>query len=54
MNLNKCPFCGYYHPRLECDDVCGFYFYVCCPICGARTRSEYTEEAAASNWNKRA
>lgn len=53
MDIKHCPFCGCMHPRIEVEGVCDFYFYVRCPICGARTRSEYTEEEAKQNWNRR-
>lgn len=53
IELMYCPFCGCIRPQLERDGVCDFYYYVRCPICGARTPGEYTEEAAAKRWNSR-
>lgn len=54
IRLEDCPFCGCRYPRIEREGVCDFYYYVKCSICGARTTSECTEDAAADRWNRRA
>lgn len=52
--LAPCPFCGSHYVRIQKDGgLCDFYYYARCNNCGARTNSEYTEEEAAANWNKR-
>ena len=52
--LEPCPFCGARYPRLMREGVCDFYYFVKCCTCGARTCSEYTEELAVKDWNRRA
>ena len=53
IDLAPCPFCGRYYARMYKDHPTDFYFYVRCWCCGARTQSEYSEEEAAKNWNRR-
>lgn len=53
IELEPCPFCGKHSARMYKDHPTDFYFYVMCWRCHARTASEYTEEEAAKNWNRR-
>lgn len=52
IKLEPCPFCGGL-ATMNKDHPTDFYFYVMCWKCHARTCSEYTEEEAAKNWNRR-
>lgn len=51
--LKPCPFCGCRFPKIQTDGVCDYYYYVRCPICGARTASDMLSDEAERNWNKR-
>jgi Lar family restriction alleviation protein len=51
--LRECPFCGKLRAAMYKDHPTDFYFFVRCKVCGARTQSEYTEEEAAKQWNRR-
>lgn len=53
IHLEPCPFCGSHNVLIRKEGMCDFYYYVRCNSCGAKTSSEYTEENAAANWNKR-
>ena len=53
IELEPCPFCGRHYAQMCKDHPTGFYFFVKCRKCGARTQSEYTEEEAACRWNRR-
>lgn len=53
IELAPCPFCGRHYARMYKDHLTDFCFYVKCWCCGAQTQSEYSEEGAAKNWNRR-
>lgn len=53
IKLAECPFCGQNRAGMYKDHPTDFYFYVKCKYCGVRTASEYSEEEAAKNWNRR-
>lgn len=53
IELRECPFCGRYRAHMYKNHPTDFYFFVRCNYCGAQTESEYSEEKAARNWNRR-
>ena len=52
IKLKRCPFCGR-TAIFVAENPFGGYVHVACSWCGARTRSDYSEEGAAKEWNRR-
>lgn len=51
--LKTCPFCGYNSAKMCKTSNFDFFYYVKCRTCGVTTRSSYTRQDAAEDWNRR-